>query len=406
MSTLGKILLFVNFLLAIGVLYLASQDYEKRQQLNFAALKYQIVIGGLPVEAIKDADAGDPGTDGMLVSVAGPNSILTNKVVNKKLVEGLFTGTDNQFAGSGVPASQIELVNAAYKTLSAAVDSKPAAADQVRYLCGELKDGRFTGGPLLDIADTFEERAAIRKLSLGTPDQMAANAKQARERLKRRFDAVTEAPNANQSDEHRKKVEELKTKILANPKDGTAKEALQALSAGGPTGPTGSDPERRLRIAELLLGINRGPEWQKKVALTVGLRTYQLAVSEQTSRLEAMTAQTRDARYADQQTFDVEYEQLKSLALENSKLVDQQTRVVDGLTKTLASDQALFAKRQTQLTELKNELAVLTTEVNKQLARQQKTEQELFAVQREVGLTLRETGKLESDLRDKEAPKK
>ena len=148
--------------------------------------------------------------------------------------------------------------------------------------------------------------------------------------------------------------------------------------------------------------LNRSQTWQKRVALISGLKTYQLAVTEQMGRLQAMGKITGDFRYADQQSFDSEYEQLKTFALENSKLVDQQERVVNGLQKTLATDQGLFDTRTAQLAALKNELAALTVKVNAQLAKQKQVEKDLFAVQREVGLTLRETGKLEEDLRKKD----
>ncbi|QEL14222.1 hypothetical protein [Limnoglobus roseus] len=409
MSTLGKILLFVNLLLAVGVLYLAAQDRKKRTELNDSAVKYQFVIGGLPVEPIKDASVGEPGTDTLLVSVTGPNNAASNILVSKKLVESLYTGADNAFAGAGVPNSQVDLVNAVYTKMVQDLDAVQGDSARVQSLCGYLdnKTGQFQSGKLLVLAETFEERAAIRSLSPVSatplpPEVWAANLKDARDRLKRKFDAVTQASNPDQPEQARKTVEELKTKILANPKDADLKRQLAALSAGGPNGPTASDAERRMKIAQLLMQVNPSPDWQKKVVLTVGLKAYQLAIIEQTGRLESMLAQTRDARFVDQQNFDVEYEQLKSFALENSKLVDQQIRVVDGLKATLATDELLFTQRQELRKQLMQELAVLTTSVNEKLAKQQKTEKSLFEVQQQVGLTLRETSKLEGDLRQKE----
>ena len=48
------------------------------------------------------------------------------------------------------------------------------------------------------------------------------------------------------------------------------------------------------------------------------------------------------------------------------------------------------------------ELSLLSVAVNKKLVAQRAVEKALFAVQREVGLTLRETGKMEEDLRAKD----
>lgn len=400
MSTLGKILLFVNLLLAVGVLYLAAQDYAKRQELNNAAAKYQLVLGGLPVDPIKDASVGEPAADQALVGLTGPNNVTRNVLVSKKLVENLYGGGD-------VPASQVDLVNAAYAKINREVDAKPSDATRLAELCGFLDaGGTFRPGRLMALADSYEERVALRRLALAPADQAAANLKDARDRLKRRVDSVTVAPDADQPEKTRKVVEDLKAKILAAPNDATLKAQLNALSAGGPTGPTASDMDRRMKIAQLLMASDPAPDWQKKVALTVGLKIYQLAITEQTSRLEAMAASTRDARFSDQQNFDAEYEQLHSFALELSKLVDQQDRVVTGLREALATDELLFNQRTAQLTSLKGELAKLTADVTKQLAVQKKTEQDVFEVQRQVGLTLRETGKLEGDLRAKEAAPK
>jgi hypothetical protein len=402
MSTLGKVLLFVNVLLAFGVLFLASQDYAKRRELNTAALKHQIVFDGLAVEPIKEL--GELDAETMAVSVAGPNGITTALPVSKKVVDGVFTGVDTAFGGSGTPKTQLDEVNAVYTKLSQTIDGMANDAARVAFLCGSIDaKGFLVPGLLMTLSDTFEERQAVRGLFYRVPQgQMAASAKEARDRLKAKFDAVTQAPNPQRPEDVRKQVEEIKGKIAASPKDNKPKEELAKLSAGGPTGPTGSDQERRVKIAQLLMQLNPAPAWQKRVALTVGLRTYLLAITEQVSRIDAIATQTRDARFADQQNHDVEYEQLASFALENSKLVDQQTRVVEGLAKTLADDQAIFDKRTTQLNNLKQELATLTAAVNAQLAAQKKVETDLFAVQREVGLTLRETGKLEGDLRTKE----
>lgn len=409
MSTLGKVLLAVNVLLSIGVLYLASQDYAKRRELNAAAIKYQIVLDGVAVEPIK----GEGDAESMTVSVAGPNGIATAKSVDKKLVEGLFNGTDNTFGGTGAPASQLDEVNEVYKKYSQRIDGMPPAA-AVAELCGGYDVNPMTNlatfrpGKLLFLAESFEERQAIRKLvppaSAAAPDPafVAAGAKVARDRLKARFDAVTQPANPESVETVRKQVEDLKAKIAADPKNAGAKQQLNALSAGGPTGPTSSDRDRRMKIAQLLMGINPSPTWQKRVALAVGLKSYLLAITEQAGRIEAMLTQTKDSRYADQQSFDAEYEQLKSFAIENSKLVDQQDRVVKGLVTTLAADQSIFDQRSAQLNALKVELSLLSVAVNKKLVAQRAVEKALFAVQREVGLTLRETGKMEEDLRAKD----
>lgn len=410
MSTLGKVLLGVNVLLSLGVLYLASQDYAKRKQLNEAALKYQLVLDGVAVEPIK-TDA-EPDAETIIVSVTGPNGIASTKSVSKKLVETLFSGTDQNFGLAGVPTSQLDELKEVEKKYFQKIDGMAGDDARIADLCGfqeRLPNGAYTFRPgvLMVLSESFEERQAVRAL-VPPPGvrwdaaQLAASAKAARDRLKARFDSASAAANADAPETARKTVEDIKTKIAANPMDKAAKEQLAAISSGGPSGPPASDRHRRLKIAQLLLGLNPSPNWQKRVALTVGLKIYQLAITEQTGRLELMLTQTKDARFADQQSHDAEYEQLKAFAIENSKLVDQQDRVVKGLITTLAADQSIFDTRTAQLNALKTELSLLSVEVNKKLVAQQAVEKALFAVQREVGLTLRETGRMEDDLRSKD----
>lgn len=410
MSTLGKVLLAVNVLLSIGVLYLASQDYAKRKELNAAAIKYQIVLDGVAVEPIK-GDAA-PDAESMLVQVAGPNGIASTKTVGKKFVDGLFNGTDTTFGGTGAPGSQLDEVNEVYKKYSQRIDGMPTDAARVAELCGGYEVNPMTNlatfrpGKLLFLAESFEERQAIRKLvpppANADPAFVTASAKSARDRLKARYDALTQPANPESVETVRKQVEDLKVKIAAEPKNEALKKQLNALSAGGPSGTTSSDRDRRMKIAQFLMGLNPSPTWQKRVALTVGLKSYLLAITEQAGRIEAMLTQTKDSRFSDQQSFDAEYEQLKAFAIENSKLVDQQDRVVKGLVTNLAADQGIFEQRTAQLTALKTELSLLTVDVNKKLAAQREVEKALFAVQREVGQTLRETGKMEGDLRAKD----
>ncbi len=412
MSTLGKVLLAVNVLLSLGVFYLASQDYAKRKQLNEAAIKYQIVIDGLAVDPITGEDA--PDADGLLVRVTGANGIPETKTVTKKLVDSLFAGTDTTFGSSGTPTTQIDEVNEVYKKYIQRIDGMPNDAARIRELCGgyevnpQTNLATFRPGRLLYLAESFEERQAINNLVPPVnqvnvdPAFLAASAKAARDRLKARFDAVTQMANPDAPETIRKQVEDLKTKIAANPKDDAAKKELNLISANGPSGPTSNDLERRMKIAQLLMGMNPSPNWQKRVALLAGLKYYQLAITEQTGRIEAMLTQTKDARYTDQQVHDAEYEQLKAFAIENSKLVDQQDRIVKGLITTLAADQTIYETRVAQLNSLKAELAQLTIDVNKQIAAQSAVEKELFTVQREVGQTLRETGRLENELRSKD----
>lgn len=404
MSTLGKVLLFVNILAAAGVFYFATQDYAKRQQLNEFLVKYSLVLNGIDVDAAKGESAS---ADTISVGIYSIKGNYTVQPVAKKLLDGIFSGANGEaFERTGTPTSQMEELLAVSTKLNQQIDSQPSDAKRIADLCGVNVQGTFVPGTLMNLSETFEERLAIRKLALAPSDRAAANVKDARDRLKRKFDAVTEAPNPEAPDAIRKKIEELRTKIIAAPRDNALKQQLTDLAGGGPTGPCANDQERRLRIAQLLMQLSPAPNWQKRVALLVGLKTYQAALTEQAGRMELMAQQTRDLRFSDQSGFDAEYEQLGSLALEQSKLVDQEDLVVRGLKSQLAADEEILKKRSEQLRLVKEDLAALTASVNQKLADQAKVETALFEVQRQVGLILRETGRLEQDLRKLEVTKK
>ena len=56
MTTLGKVLIFLNVLAAAGVAYFATDNWSKRQSMNATGLRYAITLKGLPTEP----QAGEP----------------------------------------------------------------------------------------------------------------------------------------------------------------------------------------------------------------------------------------------------------------------------------------------------------------------------------------------------------
>jgi hypothetical protein len=60
MSLLGKLLLFVNVLMAAGFFYVASLDWGKRRAWTDAVVQHQLVIDGLPVDDQDKDREGNP----------------------------------------------------------------------------------------------------------------------------------------------------------------------------------------------------------------------------------------------------------------------------------------------------------------------------------------------------------
>lgn len=393
MSLLGKILLVVNLLAAAGLVYLTAQAWSKRQEINGAALRFQITLVGLPVDEAKDAPDGDE----VPFPVSLPGGYFT-PTASKKLLDTHFSG-----AGAAV-YSQVKEVKEAQQKIEASIASKATDAEKLRDLCGGLTaDGSYAAGLLLRFADTFEEREAIRALGLTRdPAAIPANLANARARLQKKFDAAINpaAPNLAQADAA--KLDELKPRL----NDPAAAEELKAIYAAGGPGYSRDEADRRHRIAQLLMLTDLAADAQKRVALVVGLRTYVLALNELARRQEESTRRLERAFEIDQARFQDEYELLKRLAVEQDKLVFQQQRVVAGLKEQLATDGDALNARQTQLQALEKDLGVVTSEVSKLLQDQAAVEAALFTVQKQVGETLRGNFDLESKLLSAEKGKK
>jgi hypothetical protein len=386
MSLLGKILLFINLLAAGGLVYLAAQDWGKRQGVSNTVLRYQLLLAGVQVD--KPKEKGDE----VAVPLAVPNGDGTvTESVSKKVLDAHFSGAaGGQYAGTGTPTDgQVGEVEAAQRKVDELVAGKPDA-DVLKALCGEVSpQGRFESRLLGTLARTFEERAMIRGWALARGQQRQQEAREAAvAHLKRRFDAVLAAPNPQGFAAEAAELEKLRADLQANPNNPQAAAALQQRTAAGFSF-TRDETDRRKGIATLLMLLDPGPAQQKRVMLVCGLRAYVAAVGEQANRVEEMIRRTERAFELDQAAFEDQYETLKRLAGDKDQLVTQQRRVTAGLQAQLADDQAALAKRESQLKGLQDDLAKLQGEVADLLKAQAKVEAELFAVQKQVGETIR-----------------
>jgi hypothetical protein len=392
MSLLGKILLFVNLLAAAGLVYLTSQDYAKRREINGTLLRYRLAIDGVPVEKGEAAD-GD----------------VIPFVV--QITPGAFTDTvsksflDGHFGGSGV-ASQAGEVEAQLSRLEANLAGLPTDGKKLEFLCGaKTKDNQFEAGLLFRMAETFEEREAIRELAIVTdPAKIKPNYDDAVLRVRRKFEALISKPNPGAALADQQKLSELKDKAAA--KDETANAELKQIASMGAPAYTRDDADRRLRIAQLLMLLDTSAGGQKRVMLISGLRIYTKAVAEQASRMEEIVRRIERQIEQDQLKFQSEYELLKGLAQEQDSLLYQQLRVLAGLQSQLAEDDKAVQLRQTQVDYLKKELAAVNATVAKLLAEQAKVEASLFEAQQKVGRLLQENLATEQRLLNMEQAKK
>ncbi len=440
MGTLGKILLFVNFAAFGGLTYFATLSWSARQAAAASALKHQLVITGMPVAAPAGAEV-DSGSVPLGTLVSG---FFPVDAVRPSLLEAHFANTSSEeFAGTPFPRTQMDAIDTAKKKADAKL-SGMAPAEQIAQLAGRYTADPastrvvFTPGWLANMAETYAERALIRRLADPTvwerqPDKKEANAKTLLEMFARRFEALSKV-DAKQADAEAAAVKEATDAVRKANDDarrkfsvytallGAAEPDADAVATAGrdaeaalnklnaeyaklqgvlaTVGTTASRDEgdRRKRIAHVLMNLADNAGWQTRVALTVGLRTYLAALSDQANRFQKMAGSAEQQIILDQARFADEYELLKSLAVGQSLLLKSQVGVRIDLQGQRAKDEEAVTQRRLLAEDRRTTFAAVQERVAAQLAAQAETERRLFEVQKAVGDTLRKNSALEADL--------
>ena len=419
MRPLGYVLLGFNLLASVGFVYLGMQDFygEKgkgngRQNITAAGVRHLLKLRGLPIEGGPDklpARVSDPSGDGYSTYMATEVPFRTELAggrltdsVSPELLYVYFTPAApgkspvGAAIGGNVPVtSQVNEVKRVRGILEGSINQ---AQDKIAL----LRD------LLLLQAESYDERAEIQNLV------RTGNAEELQRRLLARFDQVINPTNPRQDPGAAQLTpEEIQA---AKAPTGTTTEDREAAAAAARAkldvrlqegaklreGASKDEAERRAHIAHLLIHLDRDQDWQRRVALVVGLREYVKAVAAQTARFAAMASRVDRQTLADQDAFQRQYDRLEALARERTlmgrdmeetrrKLTDQQTR-----------DQDFVNTRITQLKTLRQQLAATKAEVDALLARQETMERYLFEIQREVGITLDEIYRLEADLEKRE----
>lgn len=452
MGTFGKVLLFVNLLAAAGVTYFATQDWARRQEIQTSALHHYVTLQGLPQDEPKDKDKVRT-PDSIPFEVPMSGGYVTSSV-RKEFLERYLGGADggpNFGNRNPQPASQMEEVKAVQAKCNQMLTGNEA--EQLAVLCGKFGPAQgnqprpFTAGWLVGMAENFEVRDYIRGLA-DTPNvkpgEVSEAVKVARDMLNKRFQAVLSEPNPKLADEEAAALktasENLRTAAAASQQ---ALLALQQVQGQNPPPPANAPQlvaarkaaeealkaeaeafaalrraltdlgtaasrdagDRQKRTAHLLMHLDPTPNWQKRVALVVGLRTYVLAVGEHVTRMRNMQVAAEQQIVSDQASFSEEYQLLSNLAAQRAVLLYQQQKVTADLRSQRAIDRAAVNARTAQLISHRAELAKLQAEVQATLAKQAEVEQRLFDVERRVGQTLDRNGGLEKKLDETERAK-
>lgn len=395
MRLFGIVLIVLILLAGGGYVYLATQDWKGRQQINAAGLRHLLVLQGLPLDG-EDFAAEDETL--FRTEMAGGESTTT---VSKKLLESYFkdnAAPPTATTGAGTPG--LEPVAAGPRVALATNEAVTNQLAEVRrvfaLLKGELnkaatpaQKATLAVGWVLLQAETANERAELLALAAPTDgsgaaktaEQLTADAAELAHRLDRKFYSV--AP-----------------KMYDSADGALAPEKWQALAEKPP--PVTDEAARRARLAHLLVHLDTDAVWQKRVGIVVGLRRYVAAVATQATRFREMREHTLLPLAADQAAFQKQQDLLlvearqnvdkaRAVAADKAKFAEQKT----------AADDAV-SRRRTQLADLTAQLQKVRTEVDELLVQQTGIERQLYEIQREVGLTLEEVYRLDALLAEVE----
>lgn len=411
MSVWGYVLLFFNLLAAGGLGYLSTQDWVKRQEVTAVALKYHLVVKGLPTETPKfEVDTDENPMVPLRVETTG--GVVTDNV-RTSFVKAYFQGADGGpllgTTGGKPVLSQMDEVERVKLKLKDILSGAGDDGKKLALLCGAYAEdpmavrAKFTPGWLVALARSFEEREIVEKLARSTEKATAVEA--AEKILFGYFETAIAKADPKRAEAQAATIKAASEKYRASPDDKAAqKELLEALAgkpaaeSAGEIVPPRDESDRRRLVAHLLMFLDPTPEWQKRVVLVVGLRAYSVALSEQTARLTDFIRDLQRIIEADNVAFSAEYVLLRQLAFDRAAMLDVLSQTKVNLESLKANADEAQKQRARQLADREAILAALKADVAKKLTEQADIEGKLFDVQKLVGETLRKNFELEDQL--------
>ena len=351
MNKWGIGLTILNLLAAAGIAYLALDNRSKRNEINNAVVRHYLALNGLPLEGAK-ADG-----DTVEMHVPTANGITVDHVSNANLKTYFDAAPGGAQFGGGSVNTQIDEVNRVVQAVTNAVNGMPTPKLKLDFLVGSFANlpgnrQSFTPGILVYLADNADEREAARDLAV--PPTTGQKATKAMELFAAKAAAVT-APAA--------------------------------------------DPVRRARIAHFLMSLEpTSDDWQKRVAMVVGLRAYARALAAQDLALQEIASRVQRRIEDDQKAFVEQYQQLQNLSIQLSLVHSRAEETRSELDAQQQKDSQLLNEKQSQKAKVEKVHEDMVKAVAEQSAANAELEKAVHATQRTVGQLLDEILKLEAEL--------
>jgi hypothetical protein len=351
MNKWGIGLTILNLLAAAGITYLALEDRSKRREIDAAVARHYLALRGLPIDGAKiDGDDVD-----LRLETANGVPVHRLRVATLKTYFEGGAGGGSQFgaAGGDVATTLLGELNRVEQVVNNTVAGFQTPKQKIDFLVGAFAAGRrtFTPGILIYLTRNAEERDTIRALAV-------------------------------------------------NPTGANATAALNLFTAkAGEAKAPAAEEVWRVKIAQFLLALEpTSDDWQKRVALVVGLRTYVKALAAQDLAFQEIAGRVTRRIETDQAAFVDQYQQLQSLSIQLSLLLSREEEVRNALDQQQQKDSELLNEKQTQKAKVEKVHGDLVAEVARQSAANAALESAVHATQRTVGQLLDEILKLEAEL--------
>ena len=331
MSTLGKILTFLNVLAAIALFVLAGKDYSEFRQARYAVFRHEMYLEGLPV----DKDEVPPGR---------PGETTYEKLESASVLKDVYQGNEGGADLGGEEVRSIfEELDRVKKKIHANVES--AGSD-------EQKRKRLRDYLLMQANDIGERKELRTKIESGSIDD-------ALKELDKRFDEARHL-------------------------QGSVGEPSRALV--------------RLAAGRLLVNLSFDEKWLERVRVVVGIESLSHGLDESARHIEQMVADVKDAITRDQSFFVVQYrDMLQQLRLDGENIYQAAKRVSE-LQAVSAERKVEVQQRESEVAANRQHLTELTAETDKEVAKLEAIQRDLFSVQLRLSSALDKSRELEEQL--------
>lgn len=358
MPLFAKILTILNVLAAGAFIYLASLDYNARQQWSYEVFRHELVLNGLPVD---ETDVGLR-VDLQPYKVKGTDTYRLpddERDLNQRVDRPLY------------PDISDNLVNQMFDDLGAG-DPVRTQKEEVERVRDKIK------GELEGEKNEAKRRAAVKKYLLARA-RTARTVKERDESLRDYKD--DKLPTAK-----------LMDNFLAR---------FDAAVAGGEIedGAKRSVAERRAEVANLLYSLDPDLVSHQRLMVVVGLRAYTIEADAQAQTLRDMAVQSRLGAIDDRNEFESAYLLQRDRILALAADVLRRDIELKNVEAKVKSNEDEITKRKKEIEALKDEVKVASEKTEDSLKVQAKLEKDLFEVHKEIGDLIEANRKLERDIR-------